>query len=361
MNYILLPSLKHAAAVRTASLLYHDCEIEIMLEKGTATDVNVQVHEQWQLKEIEIADKLSPLLPSLLRKTVAKVIRPMHNEVEAWKRNHEFLLKHLGACCCTWLLWKTDGTINRTQTAKKLVVNDNIDPKIRFIMACTYFLEDEVLALWERIKPVRKRKKLVFEDSNSAVKFWIRWLKRKNTKHWSEMVDEYFRIPSTYPCYPPMDIPLRVSCFYPFLSREMKQHFIQYLAKPSCHADDFQICVNNMNETDRIEAFKTKFPFGLFFCLRWPYRSVFIKMAKEVFSYLTFDGFGTILHFMLCSYIFDGYEDFHLFEEFWLMSPATFKDETKKLGHSFATAESYFEFEHCPQALKEIVRKCYLD
>ncbi|GBM70899.1 hypothetical protein AVEN_28465-1 [Araneus ventricosus] len=361
MNYNLLPSLEHLATVSVAALLYNDYEIEKMLEgeKKSPIHSNCKRNETWNLIEMKIMDSLSSLLPSSLQVKVAEVIHPMRDEVFRWKVDHSFLLKHIGEYSYIYnscLSWKTDGTINREQTTKNLLMNENIDPKIRFITACIYFLEDEVLALWERIKENHK-KSIIRIGTNSAVRFWMKQLKKGNIKHWREMIEGYFGVP----CIRQSDIPLRLSSFYDFLSSESKQKYIKFFGAHQVHTHDLRLCLKNKHENECREIFRSRPDAALFICLRWPFRSLYIKMAEEIISYLTAKNLSTLLLVMIVSYIQDGYEDFQLFEEIWKMSPAALKNDVMKDIRFFLWTKRLLEEANHSQPLEKIVRKCYLD
>ncbi|GBN42459.1 hypothetical protein AVEN_183470-1 [Araneus ventricosus] len=352
MSYNILQPLEHLATVSVASLVYNDAEIGRML--GHRKKLHTfELHrctiyskcnsdDAWKLIEKKIMKDLSPLLPSLLQIKVAKVIRPMHNEVFWWKKDHLHLLKYFGeyspiynSCLC----WKTDGTINREQSTKELLMNESIDLEIRFVTACTYFLEDEVLALWQRMKEVNKNR-IIHTGTNSAVRFWmtqlkksdtkhwwIKWLKKKHVRHWSEMIDEYFRNPSN--CIKGTDIPLRISSFYNYLSWENKQQCMTIFGNHYLHTDDLRMCLKDKDEFERREIFRSNTFHALCICLRWPFRSHYIEMAEEIISYLPADSFLDVVRAMIDSYIHNGYEDFHLLEEFLQISPAALKDEIR--------------------------------
>ncbi|GBM86968.1 hypothetical protein AVEN_16338-1 [Araneus ventricosus] len=61
------------------------------------------------------------------------------------------------------------------KTAKKLVQDKNIDAKTRFAIACTYFLEGEVLSLWYGNNKV-KVWSIPRNGTNAAVRFWMKHL-----------------------------------------------------------------------------------------------------------------------------------------------------------------------------------------
>ncbi|GBL93553.1 hypothetical protein AVEN_59736-1 [Araneus ventricosus] len=374
MSYNVLPPLEHLATASVASLVYNDIEIGKMLGHGKKCTVhsNCNSVEAWKVIEEKVMEDLSPFLPSSLQIRVARVIHPMHNEVWRWKADHSYLLKHFGEYSRIYnscLSWKTDGTINGEQTTKQLLMNESIDPEIRFITACTYFLEDEVSALWEKMKEVDK-KRITETGTNSAVRFWMKqltkgdnkswwmkWLKKEDVRHWTEMIDEYFRNPSIKRT----DVPLRISSFYNFLSWESKQKYIKLFGNHQIHTDDLRMCLKDKDEVERREIFRSRPDDALCICLRRPFRSHFIKMAEEIMSYMAADDFATVVLAMILSYIHNGYEDFHLFEEFWQMSPAALKDDIIRDNHFVMLIKNLLDELNYSKVLEEVVRKCYLN
>ncbi|GBN55773.1 hypothetical protein AVEN_95651-1, partial [Araneus ventricosus] len=141
------------AAVRVALCIYYDKDIEEMLEilrkiplgNGHGS-FNRERFEFWKLIETKAAEKL-PSLPDSLKRRVSTFIAPIHSETIRWFHDHRVVEAGYGPMDCDPFLtyknnlcWKTDGIIDRTQTAKKFAQNKTFDPEMRFVMACTYFL-----------------------------------------------------------------------------------------------------------------------------------------------------------------------------------------------------------------------------
>ncbi|GBN52140.1 hypothetical protein AVEN_1227-1, partial [Araneus ventricosus] len=290
--------------------------------------------ELWNFIEMKTVEKLS-FLPNLLNVKLSKCIRPIHEETCQWIRDHKSLLKLSFAKCyltCKSLLcWKVNGTINRMKTAKKLVQDTNIDVKTRFAIACTYFLEGEVLSLWYGNNKVNVWS-IPRNGTNAAVRFWMKHLRkgywRKNS--WKAMINRYFEIPSIKRS----EIPLRISCFFPYLSCEAKKGYFPYLDYGSvCHQDDFRLCMQIMDERERIELFSTYPAYSLYCCLDWPFQSLFMEMAHRLWRHMNQYQFHAFLDHIVMNYILKGLVDFdyvELLKEFWRLIPASFKAEIKK-------------------------------
>ncbi|CAL1285615.1 unnamed protein product [Larinioides sclopetarius] len=331
MNYNTLHSLQRMAAMKIALGIFYDSEIEKMLleerkyPRGCfAVKFNRDRHELWKLIRIKAAEKL-PCLPALLQTTMFDYIQSFHMEAEDWIRDHKRLLNldplHCRLACKSNFCWKSDGTINRVETAMKITQNENIDPNTRFILACTYFLEDEVLAIWYGDKEVSK-KSLRRKGTNSAVRFWMKWLRKGSVMPWRLMIDDYFSVP----CFRRLDIPLRFSGFLHYLSPDIRTSYYEHLQK-----DEFFSCLNGMDEAERTKLLQLIPQSALRHCLKWPFQTLFVKTVIQLESHGTVIDFEVIF-FKILYNIISELRDFdyaQLLKELWDLSPS-FKEEIEE-------------------------------
>ncbi|GBM28331.1 hypothetical protein AVEN_229515-1 [Araneus ventricosus] len=344
MNYHLVPSVQHMAGVMIALAMYYDKDIENVLEAEIKLPFRHRYLERdrlelWKLIEMKTVEKLS-FLPNLLNVRLSKCIRPIHEETCQWIRDHKSLLKLSSTKCyltCKSILcWKANGTIDRIKTAKKLVQDTNIDVKTRFAIACTYFLEGEVLSLWYGDNEVNVLS-ISRNGTNAAVRFWVKHLKKGYWRKHSlkAMINGYFKIPRIQRS----GIPLRISSFFPYLSYETKKRYfsrVDYIT--GVHQDDFRLCMQIMDERERVELF-CKYPaYSLCCFLEWPLQSLFMEMAHRLWSHMNKYQFHAVLDYIVMNYILKGLDDFdyvELLKEFWRLIPAFLKDEIKKMKKYF--------------------------
>ncbi|GBM28339.1 hypothetical protein AVEN_229523-1 [Araneus ventricosus] len=360
------------AAASIALAMYYDKEMEPMLKEDLTQlfrdgRFNRDKHELWKLIEMVAVEKLE-FLPDLLKIRVSKLIRPIHLEARRWIRDHDCLLNISAAnCYLTYksiLCWKTDGRIDGIKTAKKLVQDKNIDAKIRFALACTYFLEDEVLALWYGDNEVNK-KNILLNGSNRAMRFWMRYLKSGSwrKKSWKAMINRYFKSP----IFRRSDIRIKVSCFFPYLSWEGKKNYFPHLQSlDKIHDDDFRLCMQAMDERECMELCCADPARSLYCCLEWPLQSLFMEMARQLWMHMNANQFHAVLDRIVLWYILEGVEDFDyvgLLKEFWRLIPASFKDEIKKIKKYFVPIDVALNYDKentslsLPETLEEYVRK----
>ncbi|GBN18407.1 hypothetical protein AVEN_189335-1 [Araneus ventricosus] len=311
-------------AVKIVLRLYYDKDIERTLEAKEKVPISLccfdrEKKELWNQIEMKAAEKL-PCLPDSLKSKVSEFIRPFQSESVYWSRDHKRLLGLSGTdCYLTYkriLCWKGDETIDRMQTAKKFAQDGNMDPETRFAVACTYFLEDEVLVLWHGDEEVNMRR-LARNRINAAVRFWIKLLKKGSWRKtpWKAMVDRYFKIPH----FRRLDVPLRVSCFFTYLSREGRRNYFVFLRENKVYPDDYCLCMQAMDETERMELVSSHPGKSLQNCLYWPFQSLFIEMVNRLWSHMDTVLFDSLLHNIICFCIFPGLDDFDyvgLFKEF---------------------------------------------
>ncbi|GBM65605.1 hypothetical protein AVEN_262062-1, partial [Araneus ventricosus] len=326
------------AAVKIALCLYYDKEIERMLEAKMSMPIyrarfDRDRYEFWKQIEMKAVEKL-PSLPNSLSTKVFKFIRAFDREIMEWVRDHQCLLRlsFIGChyTCKSILCWKADGTIEKMQTAKKLVQHRDLNLETRFAVACTYYLEDEVLAFWHGDKKVHIRS-IARNRTNAAVRFWIKRLQRRHwrKKSWNVMVNSQLKNPS----FRRSDIKLRVSSFFQYLSLEGKKNYFLYLLENSGHRDDYPLCMQVMNETERMELISEYPRRSLYLCLDWPFQSLFIDMANQLWSHMTPMEFEVILMHLIFHFLLPGLDVFDyagLFKEFWHQSPTAFKETMKK-------------------------------
>ncbi|GBN25221.1 hypothetical protein AVEN_211697-1 [Araneus ventricosus] len=353
------------ASVRIALCIYYDKDIEKMLEVERNLPIEhlsyLERRKYWKQIEAKVVEKL-PSLPNLLKTRVSKFIRPIHLEIEKWVLDHEGVGNLCAPYCYlnykSFLFWKTDGTIDRMQTAKNFVQNKNFDPETRFAMACTYFLEDEVLALWHG-EEVFNGKTISRYGTSAAVRFWVKRLKKgsRRKRPWKEEIDGYFKNLGMRDS----DFRIKVSCFFSYLSEESKEKYL-ILHNWYPHSDDFRLCFQAMDERERVELFSEYTVLFLYRCLEWPFQSLFIDMANHLRSHMDAKKFKAVLDRIILSCIFPGFEDFDyagLLNEFWHDSPDSYKKKIKKRKHCFKVIELVLNYdkERAPLSLPEAVEE----
>ncbi|CAL1290335.1 unnamed protein product, partial [Larinioides sclopetarius] len=73
--------------------------------------------------------------------------------------------------------WKSIGTIDEKKTVQNLLLDEHLSVDFRFVMACYFCLESDVISLWE-IMPEISKTKIRSHTCTSLplISFWLKWL-----------------------------------------------------------------------------------------------------------------------------------------------------------------------------------------
>ncbi|KAF8796921.1 hypothetical protein HNY73_001249 [Argiope bruennichi] len=330
MNPIFLPSLQHMASVTIAVHIYCNRKIQSTYQKmnnipSKTFDQELHVmYTGWKrIKEITM-EILPPELPQSLKTRLADFIRPIQEQIDDWMYDHPYVYIYTyDNSYFNCISWKSDGTIDFLQTAKNMLRNKSFHFVGRFMMACTYFLEEDIWNLRGKMKGERLARK----DNNVVIRFWRKWLKQRNNIHWSQMFCEHFINPKIISS----DSAIRVTRIFDFLPQESRSNYLEEIVRLG-HIDDVRLCLYKLDEQQRIQVMKSD-PQGILIAfLKWPFQSQFMKMANQMWGYMTADQFYFVMSYFLLHYVLRILEYFNylgLFREFWYSSPEFFKENIR--------------------------------
>ncbi|GBM67063.1 hypothetical protein AVEN_74807-1 [Araneus ventricosus] len=390
MSLTFLPSLQHLAAVRVALAAYNDDTVRlldelILKEKATARyklipneddddriemiqieednseDCFYKQQEKWIRKSKKKArKKLSKLLPKLLQKRVVHILQPLATEIYFWVRDHWYIIKHIERGHFTNnLCWKSEGTIDRTKTAKQLVRNESIGKRVRFAMACIYFWENDVLHLWHSMTTA-ERKSIFSINSNVAVHFWMKWLRKRARPPWTQLVSNYMDSDVLKLDYNRV----RLSSFFIELNTFSQGVFLRGLWPQHAHIDDLRLCYNLLDETGRSEIFHSQSKTSQVLCcyLDWPLQSLFLDAVNQVRSHLTAFSFEYLLYKIVHKKLMRGMQDFdylQLLKDLWNRIPDPYKVEIQRQrDFTLVRAAMCYDEETHPLPIQKLLKKC---
>ncbi|KAF8790465.1 uncharacterized protein LOC129961047 [Argiope bruennichi] len=240
--------LETMVAAAVASHIFMHPEIDAMLQiEETIFPIDLR-QEYWSSIERKFMEITGNLLPIPLRNMVFGFLKPLHETYDLWKKDHYLNKKIKQNVYKSCISWEIDSaTINRRKTAAKLIRNRRVDVRTRFIMACTYYQEDDIVDLWRQIRG-KTRRAITRRGSNDSVRFWVKLLKKKATHTWREEVENHYRVTNSKP----YDSPLILNCFFRYLNQgKQLQMLIKQFATQRLHLEDFLLCMNHMDDYQR--------------------------------------------------------------------------------------------------------------
>ncbi|GFS83545.1 uncharacterized protein NPIL_686341 [Nephila pilipes] len=363
---LFVPSLENIAAVSVAVILYNDYEIQQSLKE---TLYRFSPDEQWKNVMREKMPNHIVSIPA--QQKIMSFLKPINYEAEKWKWHHRKLIgQDIDWRITSKLLWKTDGTIARFETANFFIRSDILDIRNRFKLACSYWKKESVIAIWKKMPESLCRdfsetysRDDGFEGTDWNVKIWIRWYTEEYTKNSRKEI-----------CLSSYDwnavslqgeLPLKST-------PEERLEIIRRILEWECDLHTARFCVLFLKADQRLEVLKT-YPYQVLKSyLLSPCQSLFIEKANYVRNDLSEAHFICLLHIIYCQRVVPDWEDsdyVELLQEFWSIIPNYHKESVKREdiyraielivanGRSILSTENQFLF-HSQQNVELNVTKC---
>ncbi|XP_065223793.1 uncharacterized protein LOC135847975 [Planococcus citri] len=167
--------LRELSAMVISLEIWH-CEINKYRSSNTLKEFHPS-GELISLKTILILD-----LPSMIYSTINKYVKIFGDSMKGWLREHHstvFKFQYVHETCILEyfrdFVYDYDGTIHYERTAKRMMQCDQFDVHQKFLIACTYCFEDDIIRIWPL--GLKKTDSLYVNYSkNSHFKYWSYFL-----------------------------------------------------------------------------------------------------------------------------------------------------------------------------------------
>ncbi|GBN89807.1 hypothetical protein AVEN_67320-1 [Araneus ventricosus] len=327
-----IPPLSHIALIQVAVPFFNRFDFrtlkmafaEIQNGNSKAPDEGTEENDN---ANYDKAKESLLFIPGLLRERVMEAVASLRYAVSEWQEDHSFILG-CGFIACTFFM-RTDGIIDRTKTAEKLILNKNFNIKKRFHLACMYCLGDSIRSLWAELEADGRTAS--FENTHDPfMRFCIRWIRDGSHIPWTQAVREYFTHPRTPSPRASWKRFPRFAYFLPLLRPEERRQFL--LSLGTATFDDLLLSLHTMTKQEEEQVLNTNIRSVLLMYLyTWPLQGLFLETAEKVWNYIDPDTFRSVLHTILYLKRVRKYPDYcEIFEGFWKMSPEHFREHAKK-------------------------------
>ncbi|GBO22046.1 hypothetical protein AVEN_114516-1 [Araneus ventricosus] len=324
-----LPSLSQLSTVSVALPLLNEFGIgtldrafsEIQLRNSTASKEGSE--EDQEINNNRAMEKLL-LIPPRLRKSVLEAVHGMHWQIEGWRYRHSNIFKFKDREC--FFHWRSEGTIDTIKIAQQLVLDQRINIRKRFEIACKYYLEKSVKILWAKMEASGKTKCYNTAD-NIMVRFWVRWLREGCRVPWTQAAGQYLDINVRHTRIPVTGF----SAIFPSLRPEDREKILYLLQ--SSPSEEFRLCIYTMTKEEQEEVVRENPLSFLYLHLKWPLQNLFLQTAEKIINYIDARSFFILLHHIVDLDDRGDFDYTELFRELWDMVPDHLKENARKDRH----------------------------
>ncbi|GFS61452.1 uncharacterized protein TNCV_4311821 [Trichonephila clavipes] len=286
----------------------HDSYLEGYVLDRHIKRKNILPFARWE----ELVEERISSLPLLLRHELLDVVRSFSIEIDKWIKYHSQVWNNFSEIARSApydFQWNSLGEINLVGTAKALIVNETLDIKDRYILACLYGLMDQ-MPMGKKVPDeiVQKYSKL----AERRIKFQKEWNPSRLGVHFN-----YF---------------MRLNLFTGANS-EQKVFFLKNALSQEClQCNDFLFYMSHTGNEERKEVFRVRALKILQLFLDWPLQCEFLKAAEHLLPYFSKIDFFVMLDIIIFERIMLCRKDFNyvdLLKEFWSLSPPNLKESIK--------------------------------
>ncbi|GFW40583.1 uncharacterized protein TNCV_4824191 [Trichonephila clavipes] len=261
--------------------------------------------------------------PKVMHRRILGATRAVSLEVDRWLQDHSVLWT-VDPCLDlrSDLIWKPIGKIDRAKTAKSFIRNENLNIRIRYILACLYCYEDDVFSLWGRMSLIEQAFVCELSQKNDAVKCWTRSAKGESVINWNDL------------CFFSSLYPLGLPIINEKMGKALKEFRVaSFMVKGLIEFEDIYQCLSPKEFDSCSKSLKVLPQYVLRYLLDWPFQAEFLKVASRGWTFLSTEGFHDLLKVIVFQRIMIGRDDFdyvYLLEEFWKQSPPRYKKSLRK-------------------------------
>ncbi|GFT86811.1 uncharacterized protein NPIL_227601 [Nephila pilipes] len=326
---LFVPSLEDIAVAKIAVDVYSDPAV---MEMEMVSKIYKTPDKRWK----PIIENLIPsrIYHKQLQRKIIAMMRPISYEYMLWKCSYVYFTGGQDPLPND-LHWKSDGTIDRLETANLLIESATFPMTQRFRLACNCWLEEDVLKVWDKMD-TRLQEALIesyscehrdqycaFHEIEVNVHKWIRWYEKRfeNISREENWFLSYGLNSAFLHGYHPQKLkPGEQQCFV--------KHALYEYALP----DDIRGCILLTEIGQRAELVKLRPYEVLQAFLLSPWQSLFMEMANHAWEHLSETCFLCLLHVLFCQRILLNWKDFdyvQLLQDFFNKSPDHFKEFVK--------------------------------
>ncbi|GFU09025.1 uncharacterized protein NPIL_462011 [Nephila pilipes] len=235
-------------------------------------------------------------LPKKIQEKLVRIVLALVTEVKLWFDCHtDTNLYKLNFDVWNTLSWLSSGIIDRLETARILIRDENVDVGERFYFACKYYFEEDAHALWKKYPETKDILEFMCIWTDSA-RYWKNALMGGTALNWEQisLSNKTFFIRNL--------MGIRC-CFTRLQGLEIKFECIESgLISGWMHHCDLYYCLSQMNVDELRFVFRRLSQYQLckmFKCFRlWPFQLMFLDILNSFKTYITDDILHDLISFL---------------------------------------------------------------
>ncbi|GFS91041.1 uncharacterized protein TNCV_2120261 [Trichonephila clavipes] len=285
-------------------------------------------------------DVINVPLPPEVKKQLRGIVIALGLEIKQWFESHRFIVPGVYHNLRSKLSWFSFGVIDRLETARNFIHDEDWDIAERFIFACEYCFEDDLQILWRNMTTAYRNHTLGRIPRTINMLLWLDSLRRNIPRNWAE-ISHNERFLFFYKNY------VGIRSYFPKLRGTQMRCQCIHLALESgvVHNYDFYSCISLLN-ADEINSILKRLPTPefceLFKCfLKWPFQIIFLNIVKYFEEQISEQIFLGVVTFILRNELEWGFHDhmyIEIFKTFWNLFSVKYKDGIKKKVELYARA-----------------------
>ncbi|GFR14969.1 uncharacterized protein TNCT_227231 [Trichonephila clavata] len=284
-------------------------------------------------------------LPPEIKRQLRGIVVALGLEIKQWFRSHRFIVRGDSHNLRKNLTWFSFGVIDRLETARNFIYDEDWDITDRFHLACKYCFEDDLKMLWRNMTTNHRYFVMRLLPRTRNIELYLQTLNTNIPRDWAEISfnerRNFFR--GNF-------LGIR-SYFSKLRGREIKYQCIYYvLESGNVHHYDLYSCISQLNDDD-LYTIRTRLPTAEF-CklfrsfLQWPFQIMFLDVVNFFKQNISNDIFHGVVTFILLSELGWGFQDHtyvEIFKPFWNLFSAKYEEGLKKRVELYELAKYILE------------------
>ncbi|GFT35686.1 uncharacterized protein NPIL_196731 [Nephila pilipes] len=347
MNIYFWPTLQFLACARSARGILYTFDSETLLHrhytmkqiKEKVSAIRVPAYDSSSTRNAsEPTNKTNQQirlpLPTDIQNRLVYIVSELGFEIKIWFFScRERILKYsINFDARKALSWRSIGIIDRFETARNLIRNENFQRRSRLYVACKYYFEEDAQRLYRNMssndRQVIRRK----WERSVSMRHWYRALVNNEALDWAQISrnltdDEFFLrnydgIPYYFTRLQGREI--RYKCIATCLGFKLLRPFDVYFCLHQFNANEFNDVITRLTKYQMLQVFDS--------FLNWPLQSIFLDVVNSFKTRLDEEIFLSLIAGLLykleCGR--EDYEYANIIKIFWKEFPTYHSSFDKK-------------------------------